>query len=972
VPAIATRNAETSPAYPSYSSYAETQRTITRPRAVLTRQARLRLVIGACLFCVGLIGAVVSQLWLSRPTAKNDPWLALSVLVASGLVWAVGCTLSARALPFAWVAEWPNAIHAAVRAPSLTRGRQIAAGVGVALSILAAGMWWFGRFETQQATRAVPLWLVALLLIWGALTRVTWRRPGLLSVLLPLALFVVAFVPRVWGVADLPLGVWFDEAQGALEIRRVVQQGTYTPILNTYGKDTSGFFYLIPALSVALGDNIGTARIAAALVGALTTSVTYLFTRELFGWRVGLAAGALLAFERWHLDFSRLGFNPVSLPLCATLAFWLLARAIRTRQWPDAAWAGLALGLGMHAYTGYRGTAIVVLLALVYAAVLHRWSPKLALPRLGVYVAGFALTALPVLVFAVQDPVTYNGRIAETLILTQRVSDAEKLRQIWDTVQRHALMFNVSGDLNGRHNLPGAPMLDAWSAVLVVLGFGWLIVRWRDWRTGALLAWSAVSLSGGILTLAFEAPQGARTIGITPVLAVLAGMGLIITLDRILVVATLSRAVRPWRATVTAAGVAALAVAWIGFTNLDTFFNRQMRNSDVFAAFSTRETIPVRTALQERGRYESILASTTMTPSVQAAYMTPDQRSNMRQFDPTGDLPYRGVGPGLVFLETEHDQALADAVARMYPDAVPRSYAAPDGGTPIVIGFRLAPELLSAHRGLLASYRGADGALVERREALGDAQPTDLGVALPADLTWHTALALDATGEYALRVPAGFQLRIDDVLLPQAELGGVRVRLVRGNHAVELSGKVDGTAPPRLEWRTPDTPDWHSIPPQVLFTPPPGGTGLQLTLSPGLDVGGQPKEEVIDPVLSHFFHVSPFSRLHLEPRVWSADWAGQLDVPGPGTYGFALDHSHIAGVWLDEQQILGNFNTPGDTRNAVLQLTGGRHTIHIHYEKAAEGSPWINLLWTRPGSQSAVIPASALFPPPPQVLGPAV
>ena len=53
-------------------------------------------------------------------------------------------------------------------------------------------------------------------------------------------------------------------------MRRVFHQGTYTPILNTYGKDTSGFFYLISGLSLFLGDTILAARTAAALVGALT------------------------------------------------------------------------------------------------------------------------------------------------------------------------------------------------------------------------------------------------------------------------------------------------------------------------------------------------------------------------------------------------------------------------------------------------------------------------------------------------------------------------------------------------------------------------------------------------------------------------------------------------------------------------------------------------------------------------------
>jgi hypothetical protein len=637
------------------------------------------------------------------------------------------------------------------------------------------------------------------------------------------------------------------------------------------------------------------------------------------------------------------------------------------------AWAGLALGVGLHAYTGFRGMPVVALLALTAAAVCFRWSPRTLVPRFGAYLGAAALTALPVIVFAVQDPIVFNGRTAQTLIMTQQVSDAEKLRQIWDSLQRHALMFNVSGDLNGRHNLPGVPMLDSLTAGLVVLGLSWLLVRPRDWRTFVLLAWSAVAMSGGILTLAFEAPQGVRTFGITPVLAVLAGLGLVASLDRLVAVVTLPRIVRAGRATVAVGALGAVALAWIGFTNLDMYFNHQMRDADVFGSFSTRETVPARAALVEQGRYQTILASTTMTPSVQAAFLVPDLQATIRQFDPGRDLPYRGQGPGLVFLETEHDQALADAVARMYPDAIRQPVRPPSGGKAIVEGFRLEPDVLAAHRGVQATYRGADGTTVMRIEARPAFDRTlgDPPVALPADVTWQGGLALDTSGEYSFRVPSGFELRIDEEVQAAAAGAGVRVRLVRGNHAIRVSGSVGPGTQAALEWRPPGGLQWQPIAADMLFVSPAGGLGLQLTLWPGLDAGGQAAEEFVDPVLSHFYHVSPFSRVHLDPRVWAAEWVGQLNAPESGTYGFVLDYSQTAAVWLDNRPILGNLNGLSDVRTTFLDLATGRHAIRVRYEKTVEGSPWIDLSWTPPGEPPAIMPGSALFPPPPVVLGPA-
>ena len=947
-----------------------------RGELLVTQRARLLLAVGIALFSVGGLGVVLAQIALGTPTAKDAPWFALAVEVASGLVWASGCAISARALPMAWVKDWPASL-AAYRQPTFTRPRMLLAAAAVVLGGLAGGMWFLGRFETTDATSALLVWLLAVVLAGLACTPLLsrygrLRRPSLLA-LLPLVLFVVALAPRLWQVADVPYGIWYDEAQGALEVRRIVHQGTYTPILDTYGRDASGVFFLITGLSFFLGDGILAARSAAAVVGALAIPATYLLGRELFGWRVGLAAGLLLAFMRWHVDLSRLGMNPGSLLPFATIAFWLLARAVRRKHWSDLMWAGLALGLGLHAYVGFRGVPPVAIVVLGLAAALYRWPVRSMASRFGLYLGAAVLTALPVIIFAIKDPLTFNGRTAQTLILASDASDAEKLRQIWENVQRHALMFNVSGDLNGRHNLPGTPMLDPGTAALVALGLGWLLIRPRDWRTLLLLAWAALAMSGGILTLAFEAPQAVRTFGVTPVLAVLGGIGLIASLDRLLAVVTLPRRVRARRAAIATAGLATLAVGWIGWSNLDTFFNRQMRDPDVFAAFSTRETVPARAALEGNGRYESILASTTMTPSVEAAFLVPDLQATIRQFDPGGDLPYRGQGPGLVFLETEHDQALADEVARMYPDAIRQPIRAPSGGKPIVEGFRLEPDVLSAHRGVQATYRGADGVEFKRSENRPEFDPT-LGsapVALPAQVNWQGGLALDTTGEYSFRVPPGFELRMDDAVIPFAAGQGARLRLVRGNHALQLSGTLEPTSPAGLLWLTPGSKLWQPISAESLFLPPAGGLGLQLTLTPGLQAANPEREEFVDPVLSHFYHVSPFLRLHLDPQVWTADWVGQLDAPDAGTYGFLLDHSHTAGVWIDDRQVLGNLNGRPDTRAIPLELTMGRHAIRVRFEKTTDGSPWINLSWTPPGAPSAVVPASALFGPPPVLLGPA-
>jgi hypothetical protein len=88
-------------------------------------------------------------------------------------------------------------------------------------------------------------------------------------------------------------------------------------------------------------------------------------------------------------------------------------------------------------------------------------------------------------------------------------------------------------------------------------------------------------------------------------------------------------------------------------------------------------------------------------------------------------------------------------------------------------------------------------------------------------------------------------------------------------------------------------------------------------------------------------------------------------------YGFVLEHSQAAGVWIDDQQVLGNLNGQPDTKTTTLSLASGQHALRVRFEKTTDASPLITLAWTPPGAPPAVIPGSALFGPPPVLLGPA-
>jgi 4-amino-4-deoxy-L-arabinose transferase-like glycosyltransferase len=903
------------------------------PRA--PESARITSIAGAALLALGAVEAIAAEWYVADPSARSDPWPRLGALAAASLIFATGVALSARARPGRWISAWPRSAEYA--APSVSDLGMASAILATGLAVAAATTWWLGHFQTPEATRGALFWLAALLVVVAVLSiRARLPRPSVWT-LLPWGVFVLALVPRAWHNADLPYGVWFDEAEAGVQARKFLQAGVFTPITDTYGRDASLFYYLIAAAQALIPDPVLAGRLVSAMVGALCAPVMYLLGRELFGWRVGVLAALLLATSRWHLNVSRLGWDPISLPLCAILAFWLLARAVRTRRWSDAVWAGLAFGLGMHAYVGFRPLPIVGLALLGFGAVLRRWRLSIILGRVAAFGGAAVLAALPVLVFAIQDPAAFNGRLSQTLILNEPVAQAQKLTEVWTNLQKHALMFHISGDLNGRHNLPGAPMLDPVSGLLLMIGLAVVLLRPFDWRSPLLLGWAAVSMAGGVFTFPFEAPQAMRTLGVTPVLALVIALALVVVLDRAASFLDGARLRRPGRVGLAAAGMAVMV--WIGAANLTTFFGRQMNDPAVWEAFSTRETIPVREALDGRQAYEAILGSPTITPSIQQDLLVPHPRATMRGFDPATDLPYHGTGPALIVLETEHDAGVAAEVARYYPDAQRRPVVPPSGTRPTVAELLLEPDVIAGHRGLHAS-------------------PADDGA-------WRADLSLQAPGVYAFRAQPGYRLSIDQREVSET----THVRLERGNHLLTLSGPPSGASSPRLEWLAPGATDWRPVDDRVLFAAPEGGNGLLVTFSAGPDFQGSPSVTQIDPIVARYYHINPFAHLNLYPTIWSAEWRGSIDVPATGVYRFEAERLSRAGLWIDERGIFDDtVDGPAASQSGVAQLTAGRHTIRVRLQDRDQAGPRLYLYWTPPGGARELVPGRALYPPPPEVV----
>jgi hypothetical protein len=217
---------------------------------------------------------------------------------------------------------------------------------------------------------------------------------------------------------------------------------------------------------------------------------------------------------------------------------------------------------------------------------------------------------------------------------------------------------------------------------------------------------------------------------------------------------------------------------------------------------------------------------------------------------------------------------------------------------------------------------------------------------------------IDVPGAYAFQLPSDSSLTLDgaNVITDQ------EVQLVPGNHLLEARLAENAG----LLWRPPGATSYQPIDDGRLFSAPPGGNGLLATFYPTQDFEGSPTQSVIDPILGHYYHLSPFSRLNLSPSFWSAEWQGSIEVPTSGMYRFEADRLSRAGLWIDDKLIFDDTAADSeDNEVGAATLSAGRHAIRVRFQDRGDAGPRLYLYWTPPGGARSLLSGQVLYPPSP-------
>jgi 4-amino-4-deoxy-L-arabinose transferase-like glycosyltransferase len=407
---------------------------------------------------------------------------------------------------------------------------------------------------------------------------------GLKNVLLLLIVMAIAIFFRLYRLDSVPPGLYPDVAMNGNNALQSLQIRNY----KTFYSDNNGregmIMWLDAASMIVFGVKPIALEIPAAIFGTLTVFGIYLLARELIDRRknaIALLSAFLLATSFWHINFSRIGFRVILEPFFLVFVFYFLAKAMRGRKFLWAILAGIFFGLGFYTYTGYR-MAVPLLFCVLALWLIPFWKDKQQFIKISLAtLSATFVIALPIGIYFLRNPTDFLGRADQTSVF----SSPHPLLELGKSLVLHLGMFDIYGDANWRHNLPGWPELFLPVGLLFLFGICLATAqiiksaKTKNWGPefqsySLLILWFFFMLLPGVLT-SEGIPHALRTLGVIPAVMILSAIGGIAAWDwtksRWPKIAT-SGILALFIVTVLGQGYWQYFVAWAGNPNIQSAF----------------------------------------------------------------------------------------------------------------------------------------------------------------------------------------------------------------------------------------------------------------------------------------------------------------------------------------------------------------------------------------------------------------
>jgi hypothetical protein len=427
-------------------------------------------------------------------------------------------------------------------------------------------------------------------------------------------LLLLAAILRMWDLSTLPPGLRQDEITDA-RITETVRQGSIEVFYDLGDEGREGLYHAVLAVVTgAVGNGPLGYHILSTWVSLLTLALIFALVMRLFGPLAGVSALALLAVNLHYILASREIQREILLPTLVAGVLFGLARGLSVYRYANPrlplntifAALGLLLGVGFYVHPAHF---LIVLFTAVF--VIYRLQRRQRLSEQTVSYLRFSLLVMVI----VATPY---------LISSIRLPELSGFGRLWDGYNIgmmspfQAYLNGLGGifflgDKNPVHNLPGRPLIDLFSGLILLVGLLTALRSWREPRY-ALPLFAALMLSP-VAFLSDESPDFRRFLILLPLVGLFFGLG----------VSSLYRALRtPLAHRLFALGLMVLTLfnlVWL----VPDFFQRWPEQPEVYTAYHGR--------LGQIAHYLDLTAGTMPTLICDASPVSPTANGDLRDTD---------------------------------------------------------------------------------------------------------------------------------------------------------------------------------------------------------------------------------------------------------------------------------------------------------------------------------------------------
>jgi len=760
------------------------------------------------------------------------------------------------------------------------------------------------------------------------------------------AILVMTFLLRIYDITEFPAGLWYDEADNIVRAAAFHHSPSSTPVFSPSTHLPTLFLIPIAFIQEALGPNWIAGRLVAILFSIGFVGATFLLGHRIAGISVALISAYLACVIRWSLNWGRIGMHGITAAFFSAICGYLLLKAIR--KWSPFwfFWSGLAIGIGMWFYAAFRMFPLVAIVFLVIGIIISYPGWKKVVISLTALLWGSFLGAGPVIQHAILESAEFFHRTRESSIFT-----LHNQNQLWEVfienLYEHLMMFNAVGDPNPRHNIPNEPMLDPITGTLFLVGILTIIFH-RKWIMFILPAWVLIMILPGVLTVPWESPQSLRSIGTLPAVIVISALpiAMLWRLSR-LSFGNMGQSLTTAAIVVTLAG--------IGVLNVYGYFGIQRNNPEVFAEFSTAETIMAKRFKIQQQRGYSLFASRQYLYSLSASVVSGNIHYESLQSPHNLPLSIEDIHKGgAVYLEPR-EKGIFDLLKIYYPRATFDEIKAPSGGDTVLYEVLINRQIIQDSQGIEVSIRDANNDLYETKTtSLSIPWSIDMGDAtLPADFELSSSLHIKEKGRYSFKVKGIGTLEIDGLIIDDSLTESKAIELAVGLHTVKVTGVVkSSTEYTQVLWASMNQ-EMSPINENALYMWPVRPVGMAGVLE---GENGVRVAETIG-IVDVFYYANELG------EAYTATWGGYLSVPIPGTYKFHINGNVGTTLMINDVQIAHAGSSEEGGSGEVVQLERGDCRVIVKYESTGP-PPDFSIEWTNPQGERSLIPLDLVRPDP--------